>query len=55
MADPQTEEKKSSTEMSTLVDKLFKSVEKKLNIPEFGGIVDEALKCSVFGQFGKNF
>jgi hypothetical protein len=42
-------------EMASHVDKLFKSVEKKLSMPEYGGIVDEALKCSIFGQFGKNF
>lgn len=41
--------------MASLVDKLFKSVEKRLQMPEHGGIVDDALKCSVFGQFGKNF
>jgi hypothetical protein len=49
------EEKRSNPEMAQLVDKLFKSVEKRLQVPEFGGIVDEALKCSVFGQFGKTF
>lgn len=49
------EEKKSSPEMAALVDKLFKSVEKKLQVPEFGGIVEEALKCSIFGEFGKTF
>lgn len=47
--DGTVEEKKTNTEMAKLVDKLFKSVEKKLQMPEFGGIVDEALKCSVFG------
>ena len=41
--------------MATLVDKLFKAVEKKLQVPEFPGIVEEALKCSIFGQFGKTF
>jgi len=24
-------------------------------MPEFGGIVEESLKCSIFGIFGKNF
>jgi hypothetical protein len=41
--------------MGDLVDKLFKSVEKRLQTPEYGGIVEDALKCSVFGQFGKNY
>lgn len=52
---PDNEEKKSNPEMAALVDKLFKSVEKKMQVPEFGGIVEEALKCSIFGEFGKTF
>jgi hypothetical protein len=34
---------------------MLKAVENKLKMPEFGGIVEESLKCSIFGIFGKNF
>lgn len=48
--EPHHEESKApNKEMAKMVDKLFQSVERRLQMPEFGGIVDDALKCSVFG------
>ena len=34
---------------------MFRVVEKKLQMPEFGGIVEESLNCSIFGIFGKQY
>jgi hypothetical protein len=34
---------------------MFRVVEKKLSMPEYNGIVEESLKCSIFGVFGKQF
>ena len=34
---------------------MFRVVDKKLTLPEFGGIVEDSLKCSIFGVFGKTF
>ena len=42
-------------EVANQVEKMLRAVEKKLQMPEFGGIVEESLKCSIFGIFGKNF
>ena len=37
------------------VEKMFRAVERKLQKPDFTGIVDDALKCQVFGVFGKHY
>ena len=51
----QDESNKPQKEVGTLIERLFNSIEKKLKISEYGGQVDEALRCSVFGEFSKNF
>ena len=47
-ADQATDETKKPLDQK-MIDTVFKQVEKTLQIPEFGGIVDDALKCSIFG------
>jgi len=37
------------------VEKMFRAVERKLQMPNFTGIVEESLKCQVFGVFGQNY
>lgn len=44
-----SEDKRPKSEMAALIDKLFKSIEKKMQASEHGGVVDEALKSSIFG------
>jgi hypothetical protein len=51
----QDESNRPQKEVGTLIERLFNSIEKKLKISEYGGQVDEALRCSVFGEFSKNF
>ena len=45
-------DKKKDLKTLTLVEKMFKVVEKKLQQPEVG---EESLKSSIFGVFGQNF
>lgn len=47
--------KGAGTEAVNSIDRMFKAIEKKLRMREFGGIVEESLKSSVFGQFSKNY
>ena len=37
------------------MEKMFRVVDKKLTLPEFGGIMEDALKSYIFGVFGKTF
>ena len=37
------------------VEKMFRAVERKLQMPDFTGIVEDSLQCQVFGVFGKNY
>ena len=37
------------------VEKMFRAVERKLQMPDFTGIVEDSLKCQVFGVFGQNY
>ena len=34
---------------------MFKAIDRKLHIPEFTGIVEDSLKCQIFGVFGTNY
>ena len=46
---------KAQTDAIAQVDKIFRAVEKKLILPKFPGIVEDSLKCQIFGQFGQNY
>jgi hypothetical protein len=46
---------KSKTETVAQVEKIFRAVEKQLMQPKFPGIVEDSLKCQIFGQFGMNY
>ena len=37
------------------VEKMFRAVERKLQMPDFTGIVEDSLKCQVFGVFGQHY
>jgi hypothetical protein len=50
-----SDNKKTKINKIETIEKLFKQVDKKLKVPEFGGIVEEAIECSIFGVFGRNY
>lgn len=49
------ERNKQDEKTQSLIERMFKVVDKKLTLPEFGGIMEDALKSSIFGVFGKTF
>ena len=44
-----------NSDAANQVEKMFRAVERKLQMPEFTGIVEDSLKCQVFGVFGHNY